>query len=102
MDKTIESSDSQQGACACGQRFLWHAVSSRQVVVVSFQKNLFEFSDRFEYPAPSAGPLQFACAKCRKAVTLEIAPAPVARKVERVKTAPVPIPVEALPPGHRD
>ncbi len=92
MDNKFEPADPRVGSCACGQKFQWYAVHSRRTVVVSFQKNLFEFGQRFEYPLPVNEPLQFGCLKCHQSITLPVGDSPVARKLEKVKTAPVLLP----------
>jgi hypothetical protein len=96
MDKKIEAPEPRIESCACGQRFRWHPVSSRRIIVVSFQKNLFEFGERFEYPVPINEPLQFGCLKCHQSITLPVGDSPVARRLEKVKTAPVRLPAPDL------
>lgn len=98
MDNKFETSDPRVGTCACGQKFQWYRVLSRRVVVVSFQKNLFEFGDRYEYPLSVNAPLQFGCFKCHQTITLPVGDSPVVRKLEKVKTAPVRLADLNLPP----
>ena len=92
MDNKIEAPEPRIESCACGQRFRWHPVTSRRTIVVSFQKNLFEFGSPFEYPAPVSEPLQFGCVKCHQSITLPIGNSPIVRRLEKVKTAPVRLP----------
>jgi len=97
MDQRFDTFDPKQESCGCGQRFQWYPVISRRAVVVSFQKNLFQFSYRFEYPIPVDGDLKFTCVKCHQPIALKFESQP-APKPERRKTGPVTAGSELLRP----